>query len=135
MASTGACALVLAYLLIDARSGGVTAAELSVRRHALIWPALTLAGTAAGLAGATFSLRRSNLAARKPAKARTNADGRAVRATFVILLAAQSAYLVWAGIGLSSYSSNAFPVTGAVAELQRLVGNKLVALDGPNSPT
>ncbi len=62
-ASTGACALVLAYLLIDAGSGGVTAAELSVRRHALIWPALTLAGTAAGLAAATFSLRRTNLAA------------------------------------------------------------------------
>jgi hypothetical protein len=130
--STGACALVLAYLLIDARSGGVTAAELSVRRHALIWPALTLAGTAAGLAAATFSLRRTNLAAGKPAKARTNADGRAVRATFVVLLAAQSAYLVWAGIGLNTYSSNAFPVTGAVAELQRLVGNKLFALDGPN---
>ncbi len=150
-ASTSACALVLAYLLIDAGSGGVTAAEVSVRRHALIWPALTLAGTAAGLAGATFSLRRANLPAGKHARARANAngegwsggqrgqgrggqrDGRAVRSTFVVLLAAQSAYLVWAGIGLNSYSSNAFPVTGPVAELQRLVGNKLLALDGPNS--
>ncbi len=132
-ASTGACALVLTYLLIDAGSGGATAAELSVRRHSLIWPALTLAGTAAGLAAATLSLRRTNLAAGKHAKARINADGRAVRATFVVLLAAQSAYLVWAGIGLNSYSSNAFPVTSAVAELQRLVGNKLLALDGPNS--
>ena len=125
--------LVLAYLLIDAGSGGVTAAELSVRRHALIWPALTVAGTAAGLAGATFSLRRTKLAAGEHARARANADGRAVRATFVVLLAAQSAYLVWAGIGLNSYSSSAFPVTRSVAELQRLVGNKLLALDGPNS--
>ncbi len=117
-ASTGACALVLGYLALDAGSGGVSAAELSVRRHALIWPALTLAAIAAALLGATLWHRR---------------DGRAVRATFVALLAAQSAYLVWAGTGLNSYSSNAFPVTPAVAELQRLVGNNLLALDGPNS--
>jgi hypothetical protein len=50
----------------------------------------------------------------------------------LVLLAAQSAYLVWAGIGLNTYSSHAFPVTPAVAELKRLVGNKLLALDGPN---
>jgi hypothetical protein len=117
-ASTGACALVLVYLALDAGSGGVSAAELSVRRHALIWPALTLAAIAAGLLGATLWHRR---------------DGWAVRAAFVALLAAQSAYLVWAGTGLNSYSSNAFPVTTAVAELQRLVGNNLLALEGPNS--
>jgi hypothetical protein len=125
-ASTGACALVLVYLLLDAGSAGVTVAELSVRRHALIWPALTLAAIAAGLLAASLRLRHTKFV---PG---THRDGRAVRATFLVLLAAQSAYLVWAGIGLNSYSSNAFPVTRSVAELQRLVGNKLLALDGPN---
>jgi hypothetical protein len=128
-ASTGACGVVLAYLLLDAGSGGVTSAELSVRRHALIWPAVTLVAIAAGLLASTLSLRRA-----KPAVAlRWHGDGRAVRTTFVVLLAAQSAYLVWAGIGLNSYSSDAFPVTKSVAELQRIVGDKLLALDGPNS--
>jgi hypothetical protein len=153
-ASTGACALVLAYLLLDAGSGGVTTAELSVRRHALIWPALTLAAIAAGLVGASLSLRRTMSAVslrrtmsavslrhtkvavgghREGPALRSRRDSQAVRATFVVLLAAQSAYLVWAGTGLNTYSSSAFPVTKAVAELQRLVGNKLLALDGPNS--
>ena len=134
-ASAGACALVLGYLLLDADSGGVTTAELSVRRHALIWPALTLAAIAAGLVGASLSLRRTQPAVGRDHQGpalRLHRDSQAVRATFVVLLAAQSAYLVWAGIGLNSYSSNAFPVTKAVAELQRLVGNNLLALDGPN---
>lgn len=136
-ASTGACALVLVYLLLDAGSGGVTTAELSVRRHALIWPALTLAAIAAALVAASLSLRRTKVAVGRhlegPALPWQHRDRQAVRATFVVLLAAQSAYLVWAGIGLNSYSSSAFPVTKAVAELQQLVGNKLLALDGPNS--
>jgi hypothetical protein len=139
-ASTGACALVLGYLLLDADSGGATAAELSVRRHALIWPALTVAAVAAGLVGASLSLRRTQSVVggapqgpgpQGPAPG-PHGDSQAVRATFVVLLAAQSAYLVWAGTGLNSYSSNAFPVTKAVAEVQRLVGNNLLALDGPN---
>ena len=61
-ASTGACALVLAYLLLDAGSGGVTTPELSVRRHALIWPALTLAAIATGLLAATLWLQRAKSA-------------------------------------------------------------------------
>jgi hypothetical protein len=82
------------------------------------------------------SLRHTKVAVgghREGPALRSRRDSQAVRATFVVLLAAQSAYLVWAGTGLNTYSSSAFPVTKAVAELQRLVGNKLLALDGPNS--
>ena len=63
---------------------------------------------------------------------RAAVTGRAAGAACLLLLAAQSAYLVWAGVGINSYASAPFPVTAPVAELQRLVGNNLVALDGTN---
>ena len=50
----------------------------------------------------------------------------------LLLLAAQSAYLVWAGIGVNSFAAKPFPAMAPVTELQRLVGNNLVALDGTN---
>ncbi len=50
----------------------------------------------------------------------------------LLLLAAQSAYLVWAGIGVNSFAARPFPATAPVTELQRLVGNNLLALDGTN---
>lgn len=53
-------------------------------------------------------------------------------AASALLLATQSAYLVWAGIGVNSYATTAFPVTAPITELQHLVGNSLIALDGTN---
>ncbi len=53
-------------------------------------------------------------------------------AACLLLLAAQTAYLVWAGVGLNSFAAKPFPVTPAVAKLQRLVGSNLLALDGTN---
>ena len=53
-------------------------------------------------------------------------------AACLLLLAAQTAYLVWAGTGVNSYAARPFPVTAAVATLERLVGNNLLALDGTN---
>jgi hypothetical protein len=53
-------------------------------------------------------------------------------AACLLLLAAQTAYLVWAGIGVNSYAPKPFPVSAGVAKLGRLVGNNLLALDGTN---
>lgn len=131
----GACALALGYLWLDAGSGGVTPEELSVRRHALLWPALTLAGMACGFILAAVARRRGHGHTGEPPtwEAGPPREGRITRAASLALLAAQSAYLVWAGVGLNSFSSRPFPLTAQVAELQELVGNKLLALDGPNA--
>ena len=127
LAGVAACAVVLGYLWLSSRTAGITPAELSIREHSLVWPAVTLAGMAA--TGLWAFLARSRRSTRLGDSAWAS---RAGRAGCLALLAAQSAYLVWAGIGLNSYSSAPFPVNQAVADLQRIVGNRLVALDGPN---
>jgi hypothetical protein len=115
----------LAYMLASANSGGVTATELSARRHALVWPAVLLSALLAGLAAAVARSSRSGGAAGP-------VGGAALRAACVLLLAAQSAYLVFAGAGLNGYSSQPYPVDAALTTLKHLVGDNLVALDGPN---
>jgi hypothetical protein len=152
VASVAACGLVVGYLFVDASGRGLSAANLSVRQHSLFWPAVALVGMAAVLA-----LRRPGAPRHRPVAGHAGApstDGLGSRATgrptlsgvtagrggpnlyatagCLLLLAAQSAYLVWAGIGVNSYATSTFPVTAPVAELQRLVGNGLVALDGTN---
>ena len=47
-----------------------------------------------------------------------------------LALAGQSAFLLFAGVGISSYASVEFPVTPATAELAHYVGSNLVAIDG-----
>jgi Bacterial membrane protein YfhO len=118
------CAVVLGYLFVTAPARGLSPAELSVRRHSLFWPVLTLAGMAVVLALAARARRH-------PATERRGPVGPA-GAALLVLLAAQSAYLVWAGIGVNSYASTPFPLSAQVAKLQRLVGHNLVALDGVN---
>jgi hypothetical protein len=182
LVSVVACGVVLAYLIASAPAQGLSAAELSVRRHSLFWPALALGGMAGLLAMTTLSpapgrrmaagpvtgparapqpggtpLTDVGPAAETPAWETPAADtpaegaqastkppsagghgiraavtGRAAGAACLLLLATQSAYLVWAGVGINSYASAPFPVAAPVAELQRLVGNNLVALDGTN---
>jgi hypothetical protein len=190
LASVVACGAVLAYLLVSAPARALSAAELSVRRHSLFWPALALAGMAGLLAmttltpasgrrkplgssempeptgtpltevsatgvsatgvSATGALVESAAGGGTTADAGTTAGAgaglpmgghyatraaltrRAAGAACLLLLAAQSAYLVWAGVGINSYSSTPFPVSAPLAKLQRLVGNNLVALDGTN---
>lgn len=48
------------------------------------------------------------------------------------LVVAQGAFLVFAGAGINSYSSTAYPVTPAVAALKHIVGGSLVGLDAMN---
>lgn len=139
MASIVACGAVIAYLSVASPPSGLSPAEVAARRHALFWPTLTVAGMAAALVLVAVMAR-----VRGPARAlagprhtvAARADGRAGNrvgaAVCLLFLAAQSAYLVWAGIGINSYAATTFPVTAQVAKLKRLVGNNLVALDGDN---
>jgi hypothetical protein len=126
LASLVACGGVLVYLLLISDSTGVTGAELSARRLALLWPLLIVLG-AAGVLG--LAIRAQSRARRQSGSTR----GALIPAACLLLLAAQSAYLVFAGVGLNSYSSRPYPVDSSVAMLKRLVGNGLVALDGPNT--
>ena len=157
LTSLVACGVALTYLFLAA-GRGTTPAELSVRRHALVWPVLTLAGMTGLLVLAAVVaprrgrlppslLDRSRLGEVEPAgplsgialagtgrpSRKATWQSRAVGSACILLLATQSAYLVWAGIGLNSYFSKPFHVNRPLAELKHLVGGKLVALDGTNS--
>ncbi len=126
LASLVACGGVLVYLLLISDGTGVTPAELSARRLALLWPLLMVVGMAIVLA---LAIRAQSRARRQSGHTRAAL----IPAACLALLAAQSAYLVFAGVGLNSYSSRPYPLDNSVAMLKRLVGNGLVALDGPNT--
>ena len=132
LAGAGTGFMYLAYLWLFSGTGrGLSAAELSQRRHALSWPSITLAGLVA-LALVAMVPPSRTARGRHSLGGSRRASRRLRLASCAVILSAQTAYLVWAGIGLNSYSHDPFPVNPAVAQLQRLVGNRLVALDGPN---
>ncbi len=126
LASLVVCGGVLVYLLLISHGPGTTPAEVSARRLALLWPLLTVLGMAGILAFAVKAQFRSG-------RRDGNTRGAWIPAACLVLLVAQSVYLVLAGVGLNSYSSRPYPVDSNVATLQRLVGGGLVALDGPNT--
>ncbi|HUZ20108.1 MAG TPA: YfhO family protein [Acidimicrobiales bacterium] len=97
-------------------------AVVALRRASLWWPTGSIALVLV-LALAAFAFRR-----------RTSGDAalHAGRLAGAGLLAAQGAFLLFAGVGINSYATTAYPVTPAVAELQARVGTQLLGLDGPN---
>jgi hypothetical protein len=94
----------------------------SLRRSSLYWPTATVVGLLLLVALAWIFRNAGDVRAR-----------RAGTIAAVGLLAAQSAFLLFAGVGINSYSHDAYPVTPAVANLQSIVGTKLVALDSNNT--
>jgi Bacterial membrane protein YfhO len=94
----------------------------SLRRSSLIWPTASIALVLV-LVALAWALRRS-----PDRRARTMARGAGLA-----LLGAQSAFLLFAGVGISSYFHQAFPVTPAVTALQRIVGTNLVGFDSGNT--
>ena len=145
LASVVACGAVLAFLLASASAKGLSPVELSVRRHSLFWPALTL--LAMGLlamgclvmplawlatGGLPVLAPRASMRRRERTLTPTGATFWTASGACLLMLAAQSAYLVWAGVGVNSFAARPFPVTPAVAKLQQLVGHNLLALDGTN---
>ena len=96
----------------------------SLRRSALLWPtveALALLALASTLPLAS----RWAKTGRPPARRRFVS----VTSACVVLVAAQGCLLVVAGAGINSYASTSYPVTPAVAALQRIVGDRLLGLD------
>ncbi|MHB1535451.1 MAG: hypothetical protein ACYC1D_12745, partial [Acidimicrobiales bacterium] len=118
-AGVGFVAVALGVLWIVALVIPLPVSEQAIRRS-------SLGGPTAGLA--LFGVVAALLARRDPGRAIVLSG----RAASVVLLAAQSLYLVVSGAGLNSYSHRAYPVTPAVAQLQHAVGSSLVALDAGN---
>jgi hypothetical protein len=96
----------------------------SLRRSSLIWPTATIVAVVL-LVVASWVFRRSS-----PERPWAR---RASSLAALVLLGAQSAFLLFAGVGINSYSHDANPVTPQVATLTSIVGSKLVGLDGGNT--
>ncbi len=114
-----------------------TAATLStLRRSSLIWPSaeaamLLLIGAALVSPG---RLRRALEGTRRMVEGRLGrvVEGRRAVLVGAAVLAAESTFLVFAGVGINSYFQEGYPVTPAVAALQRDVGSAMLGLDGTN---
>lgn len=107
---------------------GVAAA--SVHHRSLIWPA-GLVGLCAVCAIAWGAL----LVIDARGGSRVHGRGRAVLPVLMAggLWAGSAGFLLFAGVGINSYSHTLYPVTPAISELQRYVGSDLVGLDDRNS--
>ncbi len=55
-----------------------------------------------------------------------------IAAFLAFLIVAQGGFLIFAGVGINSYAPTPYPKTEAISDLERLVGNSLVGLDGTN---
>ena len=110
--------------------GGLAAPYLALRQASLYWPvaSLVLVAVAALLLLGGRAGRRER--ARGGTLARLSA--RPGEALVALALVGQSAFLLFAGVGVNSYSRVAFPGTVATATLSRLTGGALVGLDSVN---
>lgn len=104
----------------------------SLRRASLWWPTASLVLVAACAALLSLAARRRDARPVGPGAARRHA-GRAPAgpgaAVAGALLAAQSAFLLFAGVGINSYAPDSFPATPATTTLARIAGTRLVGID------
>jgi hypothetical protein len=112
-------AVFVAFLWYRAFSGKLPAARHELRLDSLWWPIGLVA--ACVLAGGLFLFARRF--ARRPSARRI------VVAGAVVLFGAESAFLLFSGVGINTYSKSFFPVTPAIARLKAVVGSGLVGLD------
>lgn len=105
----------------------------SLRRSSLLWPTGSILLLLVLIVAASLRARRGGRRAEPGGKVgsrRTSGEGRLAAAA---LCAAQGCFLLFAGVGLNSYSHQGYPLTPALAELRGVVGGSLVALDGDNT--
>ncbi len=114
-------AIALAALGVSALVG-LRAPYAALRQASLYWPVATL------LVFAAAALLLLNTGA--PARLRALPAGGILGA---LALVGQSAFLLFAGVGINSYAAAAYPQTAATMRLTRLVGSSLVALDSLRS--
>ena len=119
--ATAAVALCIGFLWTAVGDPGLSTLERSLRRQSLVWPTATIALLVV-IWAVTVLARRLAPAARRQLGATIGA----------VLVASQAAFLLFAGVGIYSYTKDMFPVTADVATLQRIVGTHLVAADAPN---
>ena len=93
-----------------------------LRLDSLWWPIGLVA--ACVLAGILFLLGRR--LAHRPSARRT------VVAAVAVLFCAETALLVFSGVGINSYSKSFFPVTPVIARLKAVVGSGLIGVDTGN---
>jgi Bacterial membrane protein YfhO len=93
----------------------------AVRRSSLVWPSASMALVVVVALGAFLVYRKG---------ARPNAH--LICGAAFALVCAQSCFLLFAGVGINSYAHVAYPVTPAVASLERIVGSNLLGLDSGN---
>lgn len=120
--ATAVVALFVAVLCYRAASEHLPASLEHLRDQSLVWPVgLVVACVVAGLLVAA-----SGRLVRRPAARRLAVAGAAV------LVFAEAAFLVFAGVGINSYSHRFYPETPAIARLRAIVGSGLIGLDTGN---
>jgi hypothetical protein len=112
-------AIVVGIMWYNALGNGLATALHQLRLRSLWWPSGLVA--ACVLAGVLFLFAR-NLAHRRLARA-------AAVTAVAVLFGAETAFLVFAGVGINSYSKSFFPVTPALARLKAVVGSGLIGFD------
>ncbi len=112
-----AVAAAVGYLLVDSLGVALRGITRQQRLVSLIWPVALAAALLVALA----------LICRAASPARLR------RALLGGLVAAQSAFLFTAGVGVPTYGHLYYATTPAIARLQSLVGSSLVGLDNGNT--
>ncbi len=112
-------AAFVGFLWYGALTNKLPTVQHQLRLDSLWWPVGLVA--ACVLAGALFFVVRK-LGHRPSARA-------AVVAAVAVLFGAETAFLVFSGVGVNSYSQSFFPVTPAIARLKAVVGSGLIGID------
>jgi hypothetical protein len=112
-------AAFVAVLWYRALKGASPTTLRELKLDSLWWPIGLVA--ACIVAGILFLLVRK-LAHRRSAR-------QIVVAGAVVLFGAETAFLLFSGVGISSYSQSFFPVTPAIARLEAVVGSGLIGID------
>jgi hypothetical protein len=116
------CTAALGFLAVRSRGGGLTALEETLRRQSLYWPVSSLIAFVL----VSVVLLDSRIALPGPLRRLKSRPGVTLAA---LALLGQSAFLLFAGVGINSYASVEFPGTPGIAELAHYVGSSLVAID------
>lgn len=117
--------LVIVALGLNALRGGLPPTASAFRRASLYWPVALLGGFALVM----ITALDTRLVMPGPLKRFADRPG-VYLAGFALI--AQSAFLLFAGVGINSYARTEFPTTSGTTRLAALVGTKLVALDAGN---
>jgi hypothetical protein len=118
---TAAVTVVLGVLAVHAASG-LSAVELTLRRESLYWPVALIVV----LVVSSVALLDNRIALPGPLARLKSRPGESLA---VLVLVGQSAFLLFAGVGINSYAKSEFPATSATATLLSDVGSSLVGLD------